>query len=66
MTQPTLIEDPGRSSTPKLAVRFMRSEVEKASKRLLRKIGLLKRYELVPQEWAMPDCSGQPKQDTFI
>jgi hypothetical protein len=55
MTQPTLIVDPGRPSTPRLAVRFMRSEIDMASKRLLRKVGLLKLYELVPQEWALPD-----------
>lgn len=52
---PALAQDPGRPATAVLGVRFMRSELQMAINKLLRKLGLTRLQDCVPQDWKIPD-----------
>ena len=52
-----LASDPGRPARPVLAGRFLRSEIRAGLKRLSRALGFEKLYDVVPEDWAVPDSS---------
>lgn len=52
---PFLVVDPGRPSTPALVGRILRTEFRGGVKRLTRALGITPLYDVVPNDWKIPD-----------
>jgi hypothetical protein len=56
-SQISLAVDPGRPSTPTLAVRFVGSEIRGRIRKLSIQLGFTRLHDALPQDWAIPDSS---------
>lgn len=52
-----LVADPGRPATAVVAARFAKSELQIWVKRLLRKVGLARLQDVLPDAWGIPDSA---------